>query len=76
MENSETVPGCHVHHGGRFHFIKPGLNCVPWLTRLLEELDCGQLKPKNVKEDNQGTLVWRNSEMQNAKHVSVRGNFV
>ena len=49
---------------------------VIWMRRLLAELGCHQKDGTEISEDNQGAIVWSTEGVRNAKHISIRRNFV
>ena len=59
-----------------FMALSEGLKLVLWLRFLLDELDCAQMDPTVIKEDNQGAVTWGQEGVRHAKHVSIRKNFV
>ena len=59
-----------------FMALSEGLKLVLWLRSLLGELDCKQMDPTVIKEDNQGAVTWGQEGVRHAKHVFIRKNFV
>lgn len=49
---------------------------IIWIRYLLGDLDCEQISPTEVREDNQKAIVWSNEGIRHAKHVAIRHNFV
>lgn len=49
---------------------------IIWIRSLLQDLHIVAHEPINLFNDNRGALVWSKEGVCNAKHVSVRRNFV
>ena len=49
---------------------------VIWLRKMLSELELEQKQSTKIFIDNQGALRWSTDEIRNAKHISIRRNFV
>ena len=47
-----------------------------WIHKLSEELGEPAQKPTTLYRDNQGALKWETVGVRNAKHISIRKNFV
>lgn len=49
---------------------------IKWMRKLWEEFDFEQLETTLLRVDNQDPLVWGNQGVQQARHVSIKVNFL
>ena len=59
-----------------FCALSEATKLVVWLRYLTKELGIEQAEATTIYEDNRGAEIWATEGVRNAKHISIRRNFV